>query len=111
MNSTHAPDRADALCRPALALGSRQSHPIQGRCDVLIRPAARHTLDDGQGIIGRDTFMFTGLWFAQAEGGMSTALPMDRQHDLAVSLINVDGNVVYKRAHQLLARSHRHAGR
>nr|WP_268815593.1 hypothetical protein [Sinorhizobium meliloti] len=42
---------------------------------------------------------------------MSTALPMDRQHDLAVSLINVDGNVVYKRAHQLLARSHRHAGR
>ncbi|WP_131815304.1 hypothetical protein [Rhizobium altiplani] len=42
---------------------------------------------------------------------MSTTLPMNRQHDLAVSLIDVDGNVAYERAHQLLACSHHHVGR
>ena len=52
--------------------------------------------------------MFSGLGLAEPKLGMLTALPVDRQNDLAGRFVNVDRNVIHQRSKQLLTRAHGH---
>jgi len=45
VDAPDAPNAADAVPCPGLSLSGRQSHAIQRRGDVLIRPSARHAPD------------------------------------------------------------------
>ena len=52
VNAADAPDRADPVCRPGLALAGRQAHPVERGRDVLVGPAGGHAPDDRQGVVG-----------------------------------------------------------
>jgi transposase len=52
VNIADAPDGADPVCRPGLALSGRQSHPVEGGGDILVGPPARHAANDRQGLAG-----------------------------------------------------------
>jgi hypothetical protein len=42
--------------------------------------------------------VFSGLGLAEPKLGMLTALPVDRQNDLAGRFVNVDRNVIHQRS-------------
>src|SRR6266849_9657482 len=52
MDPAHPAHRADAVRGPGFSLTGGHSHPVQRRCDVLIRPAARHAAHNGEGLFG-----------------------------------------------------------
>jgi hypothetical protein len=106
VNATDTPDRADPVCRPGLALSSRQAHPVEGRGDVLVRPAARHAANDGESVVGSAAFVFACARFTQAQFGVLSSLPMDDQDNLPSLLVDVDDDVVDEGSRQLLAGAH-----
>src|SRR5579872_2621644 len=99
-------DRADAVSSPALALPSWQRHPVERGGDVLVRPSARHAANHCQRVFRCGTTMLTGSRLAQAQFGMLSAFPMDDQNDLLRRFVDIDDDLIDKRAHQLLAATH-----
>jgi transposase len=110
VNVADAPDGADPVCRPGLALSGRQSHPVEGGSDILVGPAARHAANDRQGLVGGAAFVFAGAGFTQPKFGVLAAFPMDDQNNLPSLLVDVDDDVIDEGTRQLLAGAHRDAG-
>ena len=108
MDSTHASDRRDAMRRPGLALAGGHAHSIERRGDMLVRPAAGHAAHDRQSVLRRRATMLASPWFADAQFGMLTATPMNREHDLTRLVVDVDDDVGDQCPQQLLSRTHRH---
>jgi transposase len=109
MDAPDAPDVADAAPCPGLALSGWQSHTIQRRGDVLVRPSARHAPDYSQSIVRGAAVMLSALRLTEPKLGVLAALPVYRQDDLAGCLVDVGGNLVHQRSQQLLTRAHGHA--
>jgi len=74
---------------------------------MFIGPAARHAAHDRQRVFRRRTTMFTGSWLAHPQLGMLASSPMDREHDIADIIVDVDDDVRDQCSQQLLARTHR----
>jgi hypothetical protein len=55
--------------------------------------------------------MLASLRFADPEFRVLTTLPMDRQHDIANSIVDIDNNVGDQCTKQLLTGAHRYVGR
>ena len=108
VDAANAPDRADTVRRPGFTLSRRQSHTIQRRGDVFVRPSARHAPDYRQGTVRGAALMLAGPGLSEPKLGVLTTLPMDCQNDLAGRLVDVGGNFVHQRPQQLLTRAHSH---
>src|SRR5437867_3855971 len=50
MNSIHPAHRADTMSSPDFSLTGGHSHPVQGRCDVLVGPSGRITARASSGV-------------------------------------------------------------
>lgn len=57
---------------------------------MLVRPAASHAAYDRQSVIVRCAAMFTGSWLTDAQLGVLTTAPMDREHNIARIIIDID---------------------
>src|SRR6201994_3650260 len=110
VNVADTADRAHSVGGPGLALASRQTHPVERGGDILVGPVARHLAYDREGIIGGATTVFARTRLAQAQFGVSPALPIDNQNDLPRCLIDIDDDLVDEGAHQLLATAHGDTG-
>jgi len=106
VNGADPTDRADPVCRPGFALACWQSHTVESRGDILVRPAARHAANDRQSLVGGAAVMFAGLGFTKAEFGVLPALPMDDQDNLPSLVVDVDGDLIDESTRQLLAGAH-----
>ncbi len=85
MDAPDAPNVADSAPCPGLALSGRQSHAIQRRGDVVVRPSARHAPDYSQSVVRGAAVMLSALRLTEPKLGVLAALPVYRQNDLAGS--------------------------
>ena len=97
--------------RPGFALAGGQCHSIERRGEMFVRPTAGHAAHDRQRVFGRGSTMFTGPRLADAQFGMLSASPMNREHDIARILIDIDEDVGDQGPQQLLAGTHRNIRR
>ena len=111
MDSAHASNGSDAVRRPGFALAGGQAHSIERRGDMFVRPAAGHAAHDRQRVFGRRAAMFAGPWLAYAQLGVLASTPMDREHDIARIIVDIDDDVGDQCPQQLLASTHRNIRR
>jgi len=111
MDSTHASNGSDAVRCPGLALAGGQAHSIERRGDMFVRPAAGHAAHDRQSVFGRCATMFTSPWLMDAQLGVLATTPMDREHDIARIIIDIDDDLGDQCPQQLLAGTHRNTRR
>jgi hypothetical protein len=69
------------------------AHTVQRGGDVLIRPPARHALDNGEGFFGSAATMLAGFWLAYPQLGMLAAAPMNRENDLTRRVVDIGNDV------------------
>jgi len=111
MDSTHASNGSDAVRRPGLALAGGQAHSVKRRGDMFVRPAAGHAAHGRQSVFGRCATMFTSPWLMDAQLGVLATTPMDREHDIARIIIDIDDDLGDQCPQQLLAGTHRNTRR
>jgi len=107
MDSTHASNGSDAVRCPGLALAGGQAHSVKRRGDMFVRPAAGHAAHDRQSVFGRCATMFTSPWLMDAQLGVLATTPVDREHDIARIIIDIDDDLGDQCPQQLLAGTHR----
>ena len=78
---------------------------------MFVRPAAGHAAYDRQSVIGRCATMFTSSWLMDAQLGVLATAPMDREHDIARIIIDIDDDFGDQCPQQLLAGTHRNTRR
>ena len=60
---------------------------------MFVGPATGHAAHDSQGIFGRRATVFSTPWLADTQFGVLAATPMDRKHDIARIIIDIDDDV------------------
>ena len=111
MDCAHAPDGTNAMRCPGFALPGGHAHSIERRGDMLVGPTTGHAAHDRQSVFSRRATMFAGPWLADTQFGMLAASPMDREHDVARIIVDIDDNVGDQCSQQLLAGAHRNIRR
>jgi transposase len=107
VDSAHAPNRSDAVRRPAFALASGHAHSIERRGDMFVRPATGHAPHHRQRVLCRRTAMLPGPRLTHPQLGVLASAPMDREDDLTRNIVDIDDDVGDQRPKQLLASPRR----
>src|SRR5208282_5522413 len=105
-DSRRAPVGDDSGCRPRVSLAGRQSHSVEGRGDVCIRPAPGHLAYDCRCLRAGAPRVLATARLAHPQLRVLATAPMDRQYDLASRVINVDDDFLDQRTDQALLGPH-----
>ena len=98
--------RADAMPCPGLSLTGPHPHAVERGGDICVGPARRHRSDDGHRLLGRAFGVFAGLWLANVNLRMLSALPVYSEFDLSRIIVDGHDDILDQRAQEPLPKTH-----
>src|SRR5579859_3073422 len=93
MDGAHASNGTNTMGGPGFSLARGHAHSVERRGDMLVRPATGHAAHYRQGVFVCRATMLASPWLTDAQFGMLTTTPMNREHDIARLIIDIDEDV------------------